>query len=305
MSVQPAASAVEEGPSVFGKKRGRIRGWVHEVNRYPVIPVLIMAVMVVCALFAPLVAPHDPLFGYLGDREEPPVWYGEGSTKFLLGTDQQGRDLLSRVIFGARISILIVTIVVAIGGTVGTALGIIAAWYGRHVDEFIMRLVDLTLALPFILVALVAVIVLGQSLTLVIALLAVFSWNGFARQIRADALQIKTTDYVSSARVAGASTLRIMWKHIFPGVVNTMTVVASLRVGSLILSEAILSFLGAGIPKPTPAWGVMVADGRDYLGTSWWIAFFPGLSIFLLVLASNFLGDWLRDRLDPRLRQVD
>ena len=306
MSVQPIATAAGETNAAV-PRRGRIRGWIHEVNRYPVIPGFIMLVMMICAIFAPLVAPHDPLFGYLGDREEPPVWYPEGTSRFILGTDQQGRDLLSRVIFGARISMVIVATVVAIGGTVGTALGIIAAWYGRHIDELIMRAVDFTLAVPFILVALVTVIVFGQSFWIVVGLLAVFSWNGFARQIRADALQIKTTDYVASSQIAGASTIWIMWKHLFPGVVNTMTVVATLRVGSLILSEAILSFLGAGIPKPTPAWGVMVADGRDYLGfdNSWWIAFFPGLAIFLLVLASNFLGDWLRDRLDPRLRQVD
>ncbi len=264
-----------------------------------------MLAMVIAAAFAPLVAPHDPQFGYLGDRETPPFWHPEGSFTHLLGTDQQGRDMLSRVIFGARISMLIVVTVVAIGGTVGTALGIIAAWYGRHIDEVIMRAVDVTLAMPFILVALVAVVVFTQSTTLVIGLLAIFSWNGFARQIRADSLKIKTADYVSLSLVSGASTIWIMWKHIFPGVVNTMVVVATLRVGSLILAEAILSYLGAGIPPPTPAWGLMVADGRGYLDTSWWIAFFPGLAIFLLVLSSNFLGDWLRDRFDPVLRQLD
>jgi peptide/nickel transport system permease protein len=279
--------------------------WIRIANRYPLIPMGIMALMIIGAIFAPLVAPFDPENGYLGDREIPPFWGGgEASFKHLLGTDQQGRDLLSRVIFGARISMIIVLIVVAVGASVGTVLGISAAWYGRHVDEVIMRLVDFTLAMPFILVALVAVIVFGQSFTIVIVLLAMFSWNGYTRQIRADALTIKAQDYVSAALVAGAPTRRIMTKHIFPGIVNTLIVVATLRVGSLILAEAILSFLGVGIPKPTPAWGVMVADGRDYLGTSWWIAFFPGFAIFLLVLSGNFLGDWLRDKLDPRLRQI-
>jgi peptide/nickel transport system permease protein len=275
-----------------------------DINRYPVIPLAIMTMMIIGAVFAPLVAPFDPEKGYLGDREIPPFWVAEGSFEHMLGTDQQGRDVFSRVVFGARISMIIVVTVVAIGGSVGTILGIAAAWYGRHVDELIMRLVDFTLAMPFILVALVTVIVFGQSFGIVILLLAVFSWNGYARQIRADALGIKSQDYISAALIAGASTRRIMIRHIFPGVVNTLIVVATLRVGSLILAEAILSFLGVGIPKPTPAWGVMVADGRDYLGTSWWIAFFPGLAIFLLVLSGNFLGDWLRDKLDPRLRQL-
>lgn len=267
----------------------------------------IMALMIVGAIFAPLIAPFDPENGYLGDREIPPFWSSdeEASFKHLLGTDQQGRDIFSRVVFGARISIIIVVVVVAIGGSVGTVLGIVAAWYGRHIDEIIMRLVDFTLAMPFILVALVTVIVFGQSFTIVIILLALFSWNGYTRQIRADALTIKSQDYVAAARVAGAPTRRIMVRHIFPGIVNTLIVVATLRVGSLILAEAILSFLGVGIPKPTPAWGVMVADGRDYLSSSWWIAFFPGLAIFLLVLSGNFLGDWLRDKLDPRLRQLN
>lgn len=271
---------------------------------FPVVPMTIMALMVIGALFAPIISPHDPIQGYLGDREIPPMWLDGGSSKHILGTDQQGKDLFSRVVHGSRISMIIVVTVTVVGGTVGTTLGIIAGWYGKHIDELIMRLVDFTLAVPFILVALVTVIVFGQSFGIVILLLAVFSWNGFARQIRADSLRIKNTEYVLAAKVAGATASRIMIKHIFPGVINTMTVVATLRVGGLILAEAILSFLGAGIPKPTPAWGLMVADGRDYLGSSWWIAFFPGLAIFLLVLSSNFLGDWLRDKLDPRLRQL-
>jgi len=281
-----------------------VRQVLARINRYPVIPAAIMTVMVVAAVFAPYVAPKDPLLGSLRDREIPPMWLEGGRSEFILGTDPIGRDILSRIVYGAQISLVIVITVTAVGGTVGTALGIIAGWYGGNADEIIMRLVDFTLAVPFILVALVTVIVFGQSFAIVVTLMAVFSWNGFARQVRAEALGIKTTDYVAVAKVAGASGYRIMVRHILPGVINTVLVVASLRVGSLILTEAILSFLGAGIPKPTPAWGVMVADGRDYLGTSWWIAFFPGLAIFLLVLASNFLGDWLRDRLDPRLRQL-
>jgi peptide/nickel transport system permease protein len=293
---------VSENSQVDGNRR--LIRQLQKIKRYPIIPGGILGLIILAAVFAPLIAPHDPEFGYLGDREIPPFWSEEGSFNHLLGTDQQGRDIFSRIIFGARISMIIVITVVAIGGTVGVMLGMTAAWYGKHVDEFIMRLVDFTLAMPFILIALVTVIVFGQSLWIVILLLAVFSWNGYARQIRADALRIKTEDYVAAARVTAASGFWIMRKHIFPGVTNTLIVVATLRVGSLILAEAILSYLGAGIPKPTPAWGVMVADGRNYLGTSWWISFFPGLAIFLLVLSTNFMGDWLRDKLDPRLRQV-
>jgi len=173
------------------------------------------------------------------------------------------------------------------------------------VDEMIMRLVDFTLALPFILVALVVVSVMGQSTEVIIFLLILLSWNSFARQVRGETLRLKTMDYVSLAKVAGASDLRIMFKHILPGVMSTILVLASLRVGQLILTESILSFLGAGIPPPTPAWGLMIAEGRDYLGSAWWIAFFPGMAIFAAVLVFNFIGDWLRDWLDPMLRQID
>ena len=189
----------------------------------------------------------------------------------------------------------------AIGGSV---IGLISGYFAGQVDELLMRVVDLSLAIPFILVALTVLIVLGQSLTVIILLLIMFSWGGFARQVRAETLSLRTLDYIALAKVAGAGPLLILSKHILPGVINTIIVVSTLQVGSLILTESILSFLGVGIPAPTPAWGVMVADGRAYLDTAWWLALFPGLAIFLTVLAFNFLGDWLRDRFDPRLRQI-
>ena len=172
-------------------------------------------------------------------------------------------------------------------------------------DEAIMRIVEITLAVPTILVALVIVIIFGQNFIVLLAILAFVAWNAFPRNIRAEVLTLKTSDYVALAKVAGASSLRILFIHIFPGVINTVLVIATLRVGQLILIEAILSFLGAGIPPPKPAWGAMVADGREYLGDAWWISFFPGLCIFLVVMALNFLGDWMRDRFDPRLRQLE
>ncbi|MFN3973932.1 MAG: ABC transporter permease, partial [Dehalococcoidia bacterium] len=182
--------------------------------------------------------------------------------------------------------------------------GLIAGYFGGVVDELISRMVDIWLSLPFIVVALAAVILFGQSFSVMIGLLALLAWAPFVRNVRAEVMVLKTKDYVALAKVAGASVPRILVTHILPGVLNTVIVIATLRVGQLILFEAILSFLGAGIPPPTPAWGVMVADGRNYVHDAWWVSFFPGLAIFLVVMSLNFLGDWVRDRFDPRLRQL-
>lgn len=274
------------------------------IREWPVIPILIMVVLVVCAIFAPLIAPHDPLIGDLRVPNTPPIWYPEGSATYILGTDTLGRDVLTRTIYGARISLIIVSIVLSTGALFGTTLGLVAGYYGGHLDEILMRFVDLTLAVPFILVALVVVIVLGQSLTIIVILISMLTWSGFSRQVRAEVLSIRTRDYVALARVAGASDAMILYRHILPGVLNTVIVIATLNVANVILAEAVLSFLGVGVPPPTPAWGAMISDGRDYLGTAWWLAFFPGIAIFLTVVAFNFMGDWLRDKLDPRLRQL-
>ena len=263
-----------------------------------------MLLMIVCGIFSPWVAPHDPLRGDLRNTKLPPMWAEGGSSEFILGTDPLGRDILSRLIEGARISLIVVTVVLSIGLAAGVTLGLVSGYFGGQTDEVIMRIVDFTFAVPFILVALVIVIVLGQSLTIIILLLAFFSWPAFARQVRAEVLSLRERDYVALARIAGASTGWILTKHIFPGVVNTAMVVATLRVGQLILTESTLSFLGVGIPPPTPAWGTMTAEGRNYLLTQRWISFFPGLAILLVVASINFLGDWLRDFLDPRLRQL-
>ena len=233
------------------------------------------------------------------------VTRGTGGTKYLLGTDHLGRDILSRTIYGARISLIMAAVTLGIGGAAGILLGMIAGWYGGYLDEVIMRLVDIELALPLILVALVLVVALGQSLMIIVAILAIWIWPRFARMVRGEVLRLKTMDYVLWARVAGASTLRIMFVHLFPGTINTVIVVATLQVGIVILVEASLSFLGAGVPPPAPAWGSMVAEGRDKLADSWWIATIPGLAIMLTVMALNLFGDWLRDTLDPRLRQVE
>jgi peptide/nickel transport system permease protein len=239
----------------------------------------------------------------LGDQITE-VIRGAGSTKYLLGTDHLGRDMLSRIIHGARISLIIASITLGIGGAIGTTLGLGAGYFGGWVDELVMRIVDIFLALPLILVALVLVVALGSSFGLIVGVLVLFIWVRFARQIRGEVLQLKTTDYVALAKVAGASTPRILFVHLFPGIVNTLIVVATLQVSIVILAESGLSFLGAGVPPPTPAWGSMVANGRDVLADAWWISTMPGVAILLTVLSLNLFGDWLRDRLDPKLRQA-
>ena len=227
-----------------------------------------------------------------------------GSWEYPLGTDKQGRDILSRIMHGARVSLLVSSMAILLGGGLGTALGMLAAYRGGKVDAVIMRIVDIKLAFPTILLALVLVAAIGAGFTTVIVVIAVLLWARYARVVRGEALAIKQQDFIDRARVSGASNVRIMMRHIFPNLVNTVVVLATLEVGHVIILESTLSFLGAGIPAPTPAWGVMVADGRDLITTAWWIFLFPCLAIVLTVLSMNLLGDWLRDRLDPKLRNI-
>jgi len=274
------------------------------LRRWPVIPVAILLILGGVAAFAPLAAPHPPLKANVRERNIPPVWYERGSWNHPLGTDTIGRDLLSRLIYGARISLMVAAIALVSGTVLGTGVGLLTGYVGGLLDEVIMRMVDIWLGLPFVLMALVIAVVLGSSLTTMVVLLALLAWTPFVRNVRAEVLSLSQRDYVSLARVAGASGPRILLRHILPGVINTVIVIATLRSGQLILTEAFLSFLGAGIPPPTPTWGSIIADGRDYLRDAWWISFFPGLAIFLTVMALNFIGDWMRDRFDPRLRQL-
>jgi peptide/nickel transport system permease protein len=295
----------ETQTNINATTKDRLRLAYRWFRRYPVLPVFIIVILVIAAVFAPFLTSHDPERAVtLDDNEISPFWDQEGSTEYILGTDHLGRDVLARIIFGTRISLGVGLVVLLIGGVVGTTIGIVSGYFGGNVDEVLMRLVDMTLAVPFILVALVVAIVLGNSLTIIVILLVIFFWTGFARQIRAETLQLKTMDYVAFSKISGASSIRIMYKHILPGVFSTLIVVSTLTVGTVILVESILSFLGVGVPGPTPTWGAMIADGRNYLTTGWWIAFFPGIALLLTVLAFNFLGDWLRDTFDPKLRQL-
>ena len=237
-----------------------------------------------------------------------------GVGTFPLGTDPQGRDLLSRIIWGARISLIVAAVTLVVGGIVGVALGLISGYFGGWTDEIIMRAVDIILALPLVLVALVLVVAVGEfhipflpqkEVHLIASVLSLFIWVRFARQVRGEVLRLKTMDYVALARISGCSTLRILVAHLLPGVLNTVIVVATLQVSVVILLESILSFLGAGVPPPTPAWGSMVSEGRNFLRTAWWVSTMPGIALLLTVLAFNLLGDWIRDYLDPRLRNVE
>lgn len=275
------------------------------LRRYPVVPLVILLILlVVPAIFANQIAPHDPIDGSLSKRLVPPVWENGGSWDYVLGTDKVGRDVLSRIIYGARVSLRIAALAILCAGVVGTTLGLIAGYFGGWWDHVIMRLVDIKLSLQAILLALVLAAALGPSEITVIIVIVAILWTRYARLVRGAALALKSQDFIARSKVAGASSFRIITRHIFPNVVNTIIVLATLEVGQVILLEATLSFLGVGIPKPTPAWGLMVADGRELVVAAWWVAFFPGLAILLTVLSMNLFGDWLRDKLDPKLRNV-
>ena len=275
------------------------------LRRYPVIPIFIlMAVLVIPAIFAELIAPHDPIESSLRNRLLPPFWMDGGSLDNILGTDKVGRDILTRLIYGSRVSVLIASISILVGGVIGVSLGIIGGYFGGWVDSLIMRAVDISLSIPIILLGLVLVAALGPSKQTVVIVVVILLWSRYARLARGETLAVRTQDYIARARVSGASHTRIMIHHIFPNIFNSIVVLATLQVGFVIILEATLSFLGAGIPRPTPAWGLMVADGRSLVVTAWWLAFFPGIAIMLVVLSMNLLGDWLRDKFDPKQRQI-
>lgn len=305
MNKQAAGTA---NAGIFGKpQRLAARLWRgitwRTIRRAPLFSVIILTLLLVTGVFAPLLAPHSPTAGALAGRNLPPAWLNGGSATHLLGTDQLGRDILSRIIYGARISLTLGLVSLIAGAVVGTFLGMVAGYFGRWVDEVIMRLVDLQLAFPIILIALSLVAIEGQSFGLLVLVIALWLWAPFARMTRGKVLKLKTMEYVSLARISGCSDFHILRRHILPGLTSTLIVLATLQVGFVILLEAILSFLGLGVPPPTPAWGSMVADGRARIADAWWVSFFPGLAIFVVVMAFNLLGDWMRDHLDPRLRQ--
>lgn len=270
----------------------------------PWFPGVVLAALVLTAVFAAYLAPQSPTAGDITQKLIPPIWMERGDWEHPLGTDRFGRDVLSRIIYGSRISLLVSLIAIGVAGTFGTALGLISGYRGGLTDAILMRLTDIALSLPLILIAVVLVAVSEPSFRNVILVIALLLWPRFARQIRGETLAIKEQDFVALAVVAGRSSAWIISRHIFPNVVPTLLVISTLQVGYVILLEGTLSFLGVGVPPPNPAWGLMIADGRGFLATAWWISFLPGLAMLVTVLAVNLLGDWLRDHLDPKLRQL-
>ena len=270
--------------------------------RLPWIPIFVLMVLVVCAVFADLLAPYDPkeIDVLKGVQRVGPFETSEN----LLGVDMLGRDMLSRLIHGARISAFISLVSLGFGAAVGTAIGIASGYFGGKTDAFIMRLCDAVMGFPTILLALIIVAILGAGILNVIIAIMATVWARFARQIRGEVLTLKERDFVTMAVVAGVPAHTIMARHIFPNVVNTVLIVVSLLVGQTILLEASLSFLGVGVPPGEPAWGIMVAEGRNNLINVWWLSLLPGLAITSVVIAMNLFGDWLRDTLDPKLRRT-
>lgn len=264
--------------------------------------IAILVGVALAALFAEVIAPSAPETQRLTDRLDPPSWLG-GTHGYVLGTDQLGRDVLSRVIYGSRVSLVVGLAGVVLSGTLGVTLGLVAGYFGGYWDRVIMRVTDVQQAIPALVLAIAVVAVLRPSLLNLIIVLAVTTWVAFARVVRSEVLALRETVFVEAARVVGARDRRIIARHILPNVAASIIVIGSLTVANLILFEASLSFLGLGVPPPTPTWGRMVFDGLEYVSTAWWIPLFPGVAVMLTVLGSNLVGDWLRDVLDPRQRQ--
>ncbi len=271
----------------------------------PVIPTIILVVIALTAIFANFLAPHNPEVGSLTARFHPPFWQAGGTTEHLLGTDQLGRDVLSRLIFGARVSMVVGFTAVIFAGVVGTVLGILAGYLGGWADQVIMRITDAWLALPALTFAIFLAAIVGPSMWNIVIILGLVYWTRYARVVRGEVLSLKEREFVRLAIVAGCSKWTIMRRHILPNVVNSAIVLATLMLGVVIVTEASLSFLGVGVPPPQPAWGLMLSDGKQGLMVGyWWLTIFPGVCIMLMVLSANLLGDWLRVKLDPQLRQL-
>lgn len=264
----------------------------------------ILFVVLVLALMPGVFSPLDPFDQDLEFTLKAPGYVDSAGKTYLLGTDDQGRDILSRIIWGAQISLIVGLAAVGVSGLIGVTLGIIAGYYGGWIDTIISRLIDSALAVPFILLAMTIVAILGPSLRNVILAIAVRTWVIYARVIRGAVLSVKESEYIMGARAAGCRTFTIMVRYVLPNVISSAIVIATLYLGRMIIIEAALSFLGLGVPPPTPTWGGMLADGREYLDTAWWVAFFPGVVLMMTVLSVNLLGDWLRDALDPKLKRI-
>ena len=271
-------------------------------SRRAVVGAALILVAILCAVFANLLAPASPDGLNLAAARKAPLFADARGQLYLLGTDALGRDILSRILYGARVSLTVGLVAVLLAGAIGVPIGLVAGYYGGKVDTIVMRLADVQLAIPGLLLAIALVAVVGGSLVTIIAILGFTGWVGYARIVRGQVLSLKQRPFIEAARCAGASDGRVLLRHILPNVWTPVIVVATNHVGSVIIAESSLTFLGIGVPRNTPTWGTMIADGRGYIETGWWMATFPGLVLTLTVLAIYFFGDGLRDVLDPRLR---
>jgi peptide/nickel transport system permease protein len=283
-----------------------LRRWLKLVQHVPLPALLILVPLILIALFANLIAPYDPTQPVPGAKIfAPPFWMQGGSTSALLGTDFQGRDIFSRLLFGARVSLIVGVTGTLVAGSLGAALGILAGYLGGWVDQVIMRITDAWLALPALVFAIFLATVVGPSMWNIIIILGLVYWTRYARVIRGEVLSLREREFVKLAEIAGAKRWRVIRRHILPNVLNTTMVLASLTIGVVIIAEASLSFLGVGVPPPQPAWGLMLSEARPTLmAGKWWLTVCPGACILLVVLATQLLGDWLRVRLDPQLRNL-
>jgi len=273
-------------------------------SRWALIGMLILLLVTFIAIFGPWLAPFDPDRQNLLMRLRKPGMPAQGDLTYWLGSDQLGRDVLSRLLYGARVSLLVGVAAIFVGGTIGTVAGLVSGYFGGWIDDVIMRLGDIQLAFPFILLAIMFLVVLGPGLVNIILVLGIGQWITYARIVRAQTLSLREKEYVEAARATGDSTFSILFRTILPNIIAPLTVIASFNVAGVILSEAALSFLGLGVPPHVPTWGGMLSESRDHLlSNKWWMAVFPGLAIVLTVLAFNIIGDWLRDFLDPRLKE--
>lgn len=306
MNAQISPAVPDTGQGLQPPKRRRRRsGTAHFLrnlfsNVGGLVGALLILLAIICAVFAPFIAPHDPTTGSILDRLDVPIWMKGGSANFLLGTDPVGRDVLSRIIWGARDSLYIGMSSIIMSLVIGVPVGLIAGYFGRWIDDVLMRITDVMLTFPFILLAILVMALFGTGVNKVVIVLGVSGWASFARVVRSQVLSLREQEYVMAATIIGAPTRRIIAKHIFPSTISPITVIATMNIAVNILLASGLSYLGLGVDPSIPDWGGMLASGQIYLTTAWWVDVFPGVALMLTVLGFNLFGDWLRDYLEPQ-----
>lgn len=302
MSQESQVFTNEGSKSITQNRPSSLKRWTRLLlkSKTGTLGFIIVSIVFLISILAPVLAPYDPAAINPADMLKPPFWLEGGSTANLLGTDNLGRDILSRIIYGSQVSLLVGIMSVVVAGFIGVSVGLIAGYYGGLIDNILMRLVDSFLAIPTILFALVILSIFGPSVITLIVVLGATNWVNYARLVRGEVLSIKERDFVKAAHSIGVKSHKIIIRHLLPNVISSFIVISTLSVATTIILEASLSFLGLGVQPPTVSWGTILSDGRDYLATSWWLATLPGVAITITVLGIIFLGDWLRDVLDPR-----